>query len=56
MNNAKMMWLLVLSHPGFVFSKIPFIIYLAALDLSCGTQDLLCLLQHVGSLVVAYGI
>ena len=37
----------------FDFSKISFIIYLAALDLS---RDLLSLLQHAGSLVVAYGI
>ena len=40
----------------FDFSKISFIIYLAALDLTYSAQDLLSLLQHVGSLVVAYGI
>ena len=40
----------------FDFSKISFIIYLAALDLTYGAQDLLSLLQHAGSLVVAYGI
>ena len=29
-------------------------INLVALDLSCSTQDLRSLLQHIGSLVVAY--
>ena len=32
-----------------------FLIYLAAtLDLSCGTQDFRSLLQHMGSLIVAF--